>query len=150
MPSYELSLVLKALPKPELKNAVKRISTAIFKRDGIIRSIENLGFRIMPYKTSAHGIVHREGNYFLLKFDTPSKVVLELKEEYGRDVDIIRQRIFKNLPNDSATCTLEEELLPPAYRKEVQKMIEIGKTQQNPFTHKFKYNSGLNYYPFQK
>lgn len=150
MPSYELALMLRAMPKPELKSTLKRVSQAIFNRGGIIRNIENLGFRPMPYKTTAHGLVHREANYFVLKIDTASQTVADLKEEYSRDVDIVRQRVFKAQENNNQSCTLEEELLPPAYREEVQQMIEVGKTQVNRFTYKFKYNSGLDYYPFQK
>ncbi|CAK1578386.1 unnamed protein product [Parnassius mnemosyne] len=150
MPAYELALLLRAMPKQELKSTLKRVSHAIFNRGGIIRNIENLGFRAMPYKTSAHGLVHREANYFVFKIDTATQAVADLKEEYSRDVDIIRQRVFKVQNDCDHSCTLEEEMLPPAYREEVQKMIEVGKTQVNRFTYKFKYNSGLDYYPFQK
>ncbi|KAG6463360.1 probable 28S ribosomal protein S6, mitochondrial [Manduca sexta] len=150
MPSYELALMLRAMPKAELKTTLKRVANAIFDRGGLIRNIENLGMRSMPYKTSSHGLVHREANYFIFKISTPTQSMADLREEYSRDVDIIRQRVFKAAENNNSTCTLEEELLPPAYREEVQKMIEIGKTQVNPFTYKFKYNSGLDYYPFQK
>lgn len=150
MPAYEFAIMLRAMPKAELKTCLKRVSHAIFDRGGIIRNIENLGFRQMPYKTSAHGLVHREANYFVFKIDTASQAVVDLKEEYSRDVDIIRQRVFKVQSDDKSSCTLEQETLPPAYRKEVQQMIEVGKTQVNQFTYKFKYNSGLDYYPFQK
>ena len=150
MPTYELAMMVRAMPKPELKTTLKRISHVIFNTGGIIRNIENLGLRAMPFKTSAHGLVHREANYFIFKIDSATKSVSELKEEYSRDVDIIRQRMFKVQENSEHTCTLEEELKPPAYREEVQNMIEIGKTQVNRFTYKFKYNSGLDYYPFQK
>ncbi|XP_046978908.1 probable 28S ribosomal protein S6, mitochondrial [Vanessa cardui] len=151
MPAYELALLLRAMPKGELKKTLTRISHAIFNRGGIIRNIENLGFRAMPYKTSSHGLVHREANYYVFKIDTATQSVADLKEEYSRDVDIIRQRVFKMNENmEPPPCTLAEELLPPAYREEVQKMVEVGKTQVNRFTYKFKYNSGLDYYPFQK
>ncbi|CAD0198812.1 unnamed protein product [Chrysodeixis includens] len=150
MPTYELALMLRAMPKPELKTTLTRISHAIFDRGGIIRNIENLGFRPMPYKTTAHGLVHREANYFVFKIDTPTKAVADLKEEYRRDVDVVRQRVFLSQEPSKNDCTLEEELLPPAYRKDVQNMIDAGKTQVNRFTYKFKYNSGLDYYPFQK
>lgn len=150
MPTYELALMLRAMPKPELKTTLTRISHAIFDRGGIIRNIENLGFRPMPFKTTAHGLVHKEANYFVFKIDTPSKAVADLKEEYRRDVDVVRQRVFLSQEPSKSDCTLEEELLPPAYREDVQKMIDVGKTQLNRFTYKFKYNSGLHYYPFQK
>ncbi|KAL0839589.1 hypothetical protein ABMA28_016278 [Loxostege sticticalis] len=151
MPAYEFAMMFRAMPKSELKTCLKRVSQAIFDRGGIIKNIENLGFKPMPYKTSSHGLVHREANYFVLKVDTATQAVADLKEEYSRDVDIIRQRVYKvQDETENSACTLEEEMLPPAYREDVQKMIKIGKTQVNRFTYKFKYNSGLDYYPFQK
>lgn len=150
MPTYELALMLRAMPKQDLKTTLTRVSYAIFNRGGIIRNIENLGFRALPYKTSAHGLIHREANFFVFKVDTATKAVADLKEEYSRDVDIVRQRMFIAQTDCEHSCTLEEEMLPPAYREEVQKMIEIGKTQVDRFKYKFKYNSGLDYYPFQK
>ncbi|XP_022119961.2 probable 28S ribosomal protein S6, mitochondrial [Pieris rapae] len=150
MPSYEMAMIIRAMPKIELKNALMRISNGIFDRGGIIRKIENLGYRPLPYKTSAHGLVHKEANFFVFKIDTATTVVSDLKEEYSRDVDVVRQRVFKVNEDLDHTCTLEMELLPPAYRREVQQMIKMGKSQVNRFRHKFSYNSGLDYYPFQK
>lgn len=68
-------------------------------------------------------------------------------EEFGRDIDIVRRRIYKIEEPEEFQCTLHEEMLPPAYRKDVQEMIDIAKRKQK---RKFKYNSGLDYYPFQK
>ncbi|CAF4936606.1 unnamed protein product [Pieris macdunnoughi] len=150
MPSYEMAMIIRAMPKVELKNALMRISNGIFDRGGIIRKIENLGYRPLPYKTSAHGLVHKEANFFVFKIDTATTVVSDLKEEYSRDVDVVRQRVFKVNEDSDHVCTLETELLPPAYREEVQKMIKMGKSQVNRFRYKFSYNSGLDYYPFQK
>jgi small subunit ribosomal protein S6 len=39
-----------------------------------------------------------------------------LEEEYGRDVDIVRRRIFRIETPEEFECTLHEEILPPAYR----------------------------------
>lgn len=44
-------------------------------------------------------------------------------------------------------CTLHDELQPPAYRKEVHKMMQIAKKYQKE---KYPQNTGLSYYPFQK
>lgn len=51
-----------------------------------------------------------------MKFDTPPAAIEELNEEYSRDVDIIKRNIFKSTLPPEFTCTLAEELLPPAYR----------------------------------
>jgi small subunit ribosomal protein S6 len=48
---------------------LKRTAEAIFERGGFIRKIENLGSRSLPFKVSEHGLVHKAGNSFVLKFD---------------------------------------------------------------------------------
>ncbi|EDW68840.1 small ribosomal subunit protein bS6m isoform X1 [Drosophila virilis] len=147
MPSYELALVLRQLPRPELISVIKRTAEAIFDKGGIIRKFENLGTRALPFKVSEHGVVHREATHFTITFDTAPTKLSDLKEEFGRDIDIIRRYIFKVEEPEDYECTLHEEMLPPAYRKDVQELIDIAKRKQKP---KYNYNSGLDYYPFQK
>ncbi|XP_021931157.1 probable 28S ribosomal protein S6, mitochondrial isoform X2 [Zootermopsis nevadensis] len=132
---------------PELISTLRRTADAIFNKGGIIRKVENLGTRNLPYKMSAHGSVHKQGSYFVFQFICPPSSLHNLEEEYGRDVDIVRRRIFKMETPEEFECTLHEEIKPPAYRKDVQKMIEESKKIDK---YKFKYNSGLDYCPFQK
>lgn len=68
-------------------------------------------------------------------------------DEYGRDIDVIRRRIYKKTIQEPYECTLDEEMKPPPYRKDVQDLIEQARKLDKP---KFKYNTGLDYYPFQK
>ncbi|XP_058447570.1 small ribosomal subunit protein bS6m [Malaya genurostris] len=149
MPSYELALILRQMPRPELVSVLKRTANVIFDKGGIIRKLDNLGTRPLPFKTSKHGLVHRTGTYFVVKFDTPPSTLEDLEEEYSRDVDIIRKRIYKAdaTLQQEISCTLHDEMLPPAYRKDVQKMISIANKNKKKG---FQYNSGLDYYPFQK
>ncbi|XP_023160390.1 probable 28S ribosomal protein S6, mitochondrial [Drosophila hydei] len=147
MPSYELALVLRQLPRPELISVIKRTAEAIFDKGGIIRKFENLGTRALPYKVSEHGVIHREATHFTITFDSAPTKLSDLKEEFGRDIDIIRRHIFKLEEPEEHKCTLHDEMLPPSYRKDVQEIIDIAKRKQKP---KYNYNSGLDYYPFQK
>ncbi|XP_053952457.1 probable 28S ribosomal protein S6, mitochondrial [Anastrepha obliqua] len=147
MPSYELALVLRQMSRPEIVSVLKRTAETILDRDCVIRKLENLGTRMLPYKISEHGVVHREGTYFTISFDAAPAKISDFMEEFGRDIDIVRRRIFKIEEPEEFQCTLHEEMLPPAYRKDVQEMIDIAKRKQKP---KFKYNTGLDYYPFQK
>lgn len=82
-----------------------------------------------------------------MQFDAPTTLIEDIHEEYGRDIDIVRRHIFKVEPPAAVACTLAEEMLPPAYRKEVQQMVAIAKRAEKP---KFDQKSGLDYYPFQK
>ena len=91
-------------------------------------------------------IVHNCFSYFVITFNAPPKSIEDLNEEFGRDVDIIRRRIFRNRDEEVEECTLDEELKPPPYRKKVQELMVKAKKVNK---YKFKYNSGLDYYPFQ-
>ncbi|PNF37432.1 putative 28S ribosomal protein S6, mitochondrial [Cryptotermes secundus] len=101
---------------PDLLSTLRRSADAIFNKGGIIRKVENLGTRNLPYKMSAHDAVHKKGSYFVFQFICPPASLHDLEEEYGRDVDIIRRRIFKVEAPEEFECTLHEEILPPAYR----------------------------------
>lgn len=82
-----------------------------------------------------------------MEFSAPPATLEDLSEEYGRDVDIIRKTIIKVTEPVTEECTLHEELQAPPYRKDVQDLVAEARKLDKP---KFKYNSGLDYYPFQK
>lgn len=169
MPTYELSVILRQMarvfcvhftphnhitskhrplhPQPEVIATLKRTADKILDNGGIIRKLENLGTRPLPYKISEHGLVHRTGSYFVMQFDAPTTLIQTVHEEYGRDIDIVRRHIFKVDPPADVECTLGAEMLPPAYRTEVQRMVAIAKRSEKP---KYNQKSGLDYYPFQK
>ncbi|KAF5273699.1 hypothetical protein FQA39_LY07389, partial [Lamprigera yunnana] len=130
----------------ELVTTLKRTADTLYNRGGIVRKLENLGTRDMPYKTSVHGVVYNRASYYLFEFNAPPSSIQELLDEYGRDIDIIRRRIYKKLIPEPFHCTLDEELQPAPYRKNVQELIANAKKLEKP---KFQYNTGLDYYPFQ-
>lgn len=95
-------------------------------------------------------MVNREGQAFVYKFDVAPGLVGDINEEYGRDVDVIKRYIFKAETRSYISqpeCTLEDELQPPAYRKEVIEMMRLAKKGMKE---KYSHNTGLDYYPFQK
>ena len=92
-------------------------------------------------------MVHKEGLFLNIAFDTAPPNIIDLTEELGRDVDIVRRHVFKVEEPIKFECTLHEEMLPPAYRKDVNEMIEMAKKNQKK---EYNYNSGFDYYPFQK
>lgn len=150
MTIYEMPVLLRVMKRSETVETLKRIANAIFETGGYIRKMENWGEKELPCKASCHGQVFRQASHFFFCFDVPPASLKELSDGYGRDIDIIRSRIYKQNPCDTGkTCTLEEELLPPAYRPSVLTLLELAKKQKNN-KHQFKYNSGLNYYPFAR
>ncbi|XP_008213719.1 probable 28S ribosomal protein S6, mitochondrial [Nasonia vitripennis] len=153
MPAYEMPLLLKIMTRPELVVTLKRTAESIFKKGGFIRKIDNLGKLATPYRMSANNETHKEANYFIIHFDLPPSKLATLNEECQRDIDIVKCKIYNKNEDKKIECTLHEELLPPAYRPQVQKMLAIGAKQQakkDKLKHKFKFNTGLDYYPFQR
>ncbi|KAF4518355.1 hypothetical protein B566_EDAN007082 [Ephemera danica] len=156
MPGYELSIALRVMTKPfavlhtgktELVATLKRTAHEILDRGGFLRQVENLGTRATPHKMEAHGQVHREASYYRLEFEAPPQLVTQLPDVLCRDVDVLRSRIYKLRLPLQQECTIFEETKPPAYRPEVQQMIEIGKRKVKK---RFNPNTGLPVTPFQR
>ncbi|KAI4498700.1 hypothetical protein M0802_006167 [Mischocyttarus mexicanus] len=148
MPTYEMPLLLRVMTKPETFNVLKRVATAIFDNGGFIRKIENLGVKELPCKLSFRGSTYWQASHFLYHFDAPPSKVDSLIDEYNRDIDVLRNKIYKQETPESVDCTLYEEMLPPIFRKEVQQLMEIA-AKQNRKHQKKQYSRKLKYYPSQ-
>lgn len=77
----------------------------------------------------------------------PPLVLADLNEEYLRDVDILRQSIFKIKEDEPIACTLETEMKTPAYREDVRKLLKLSKKKEKKY---WLPQSGIDYYPFQR
>ncbi|XP_064093631.1 small ribosomal subunit protein bS6m-like isoform X2 [Macrobrachium nipponense] len=149
MPLYELSMIVRSMPKAGLIKTVQRISENILDQGGYLRKIENLGNRELPYRMSAHGRMHTKGSYFLIHFDAPPATIDPICDNCNRDIDLVRRFLQKVEEPPTFQCTRHEEIKPPAYRAEVQKMIaEASSRVPIHQRKKFKFNTGLDYYPF--
>lgn len=150
MPTYEIPLLYRVMTQPELKSALKRSAQYIFATGGFIRKIDSLGKLKTPYKISSNGQVHREAHYFIWYCDVPPRSLPLLNDEHSRDIDIIRSRYYTPTKPSTEECTFHEEMLPPPYRPSVIQMLELGKMEKaRKEKRKFKFNTGLDYYPFQ-
>lgn len=174
MPTYEALLLVKQLPRvsvftfpfgfriaqsivshnlekknsfqPELVKALARAATSIYDRDGIIRKVESLGFRPLPYKISKDQVPYREANRILFTFDLPFVHLRDLKDEYVRNVDIIRKAIHEIKQPVDIECTMYKDMIEPAYREDVQKMLKMSKKKEKKY---WLPNTGIDYYPFR-
>ncbi|KAG7334394.1 hypothetical protein KOW79_002801 [Hemibagrus wyckioides] len=75
MPRYELSLVLKAMQRPETAAVLRRTVETLMQRGAVVRNLENLGERRLPYKISKHNQPHTRGGYFLIDFHASPPVL---------------------------------------------------------------------------
>ncbi|XP_078513055.1 small ribosomal subunit protein bS6m [Lissotriton helveticus] len=95
MPRYELALILKAMQRPETAATLKRTIQALMDRGAIVRSLENLGERALPYKISKHSMRHSRGGYFLVDFNAPPTIIPSVLDHLARDIDVIRPTVLK-------------------------------------------------------
>ncbi|GLD68540.1 28S ribosomal protein S6, mitochondrial [Lates japonicus] len=65
MPRYELALILKAMQRPETAATLRRTVETLMERGAVVRDLENLGERLLPYKITKHNERHSRGAYFL-------------------------------------------------------------------------------------
>lgn len=129
MPLYELSLVLRPMPKKEIVDCLKRCAKLVWNENGAIKKIEYLGHNKLPFAipTQNEGEKYHEGIYFLYHISLGNIKVKKLKPELKLDLDVLNSS--PNLTNESKLpkdyqCTLEEELQPPALRKSVRPLLD--------------------------
>lgn len=110
--------------QPETAAALKRTIEALMDRGAIVRSLENLGERALPYMISAHNQRHQRGGYFLVDFYAPTTTVQSMMEHLSRDIDVIRPNIVKHpLTQEVKECEgivpvpLEEKLYSTKKKK---------------------------------
>lgn len=133
--------------QPEFKAAVKRSAELIFDRGGFIRKIDYLGFNPLPYKISKNRSPYREAEQIILKFDVSSQIRDDLNEEVNLDVDIVRCNIFPVVEPVEKKCTIDEDLKPVSYRKNVKKLVELQEKKKKVY---WSPQMGIDYYPFQR
>ncbi|XP_072194973.1 small ribosomal subunit protein bS6m [Excalfactoria chinensis] len=118
MPRYELALILKAMQRPETAAVLKRTVEALMERGAIVRNLENLGERALPYKISKHNHRHRRGGYFLVDLEGPPSIVSTMMDHLGRDIDVIRRAFIKYPVPKMEECSgmvpvnYEDKLMP--------------------------------------
>ncbi|EGW01497.1 28S ribosomal protein S6, mitochondrial [Cricetulus griseus] len=93
-------------------------------RGAIVRNLESLGERALPYRMSSHGQQHHRGGYFLVDFYAPTSSVDSILDHLTRDVDVVRPNVVKHpLTQEVKECggivpvPLEEKLYSTKRRK---------------------------------
>ncbi|XP_068184143.1 small ribosomal subunit protein bS6m [Antennarius striatus] len=95
MPRYELSLILKAMQRPQVAAILRRSVETLISRGAVVRDLENLGERLLPYKIKKHRTTNVRGIYFLVDFYASPAILPALLDHLHRDVDVVRPTILK-------------------------------------------------------
>ncbi|NXU75523.1 RT06 protein, partial [Oreotrochilus melanogaster] len=94
-----------SLLKPETAAVLKRTVEALMERGAVVRNLENLGERALPYKISKHKERHRRGGYFLIDLEGPPSIVATMMDHLGRDIDVIRRAFVKQPLSKTEECS---------------------------------------------
>lgn len=129
MPLYELMLILRPMAKKEIVECLKRSANIVWKENGVLRKIDYLGFKKLPFAkfSVAEGMRYHEGSYFLYHISIGTSKMRNLKPELKLEVDLLNasvQLADESKIREDYNCTLEEELLPPAFRKSVRPLLD--------------------------
>ncbi|XP_071379047.1 small ribosomal subunit protein bS6m [Centroberyx affinis] len=95
MPRYELAVILKAMQRPETAAALRRTVETLMERGAVVRGLENMGERLLPYRISKHNQRHSRGAYFLIDFYAAPNIGPSLLDHLDRDVDVVRPTLLK-------------------------------------------------------
>ncbi|NXK94269.1 RT06 protein, partial [Formicarius rufipectus] len=88
----------------ETAAALRRTLGALLAEGAVLRGLENLGQRALPYKISRHMERHRRGWYFLVDLEAPPSIVSTMMEHLGRDIDVIRRGFIKHPVSKAEEC----------------------------------------------
>ncbi|GFQ84200.1 uncharacterized protein TNCT_63331 [Trichonephila clavata] len=146
MPAYEFSVLVKALPKPELSAVLKRVGTLLLDKGVVLHKIQNVGTIDLPYRMRKEGTYYKQGSYFAYAFTGSPKFFAEVKDECDHDPDIIKHGFVETYKKFPENCTLEEELRPPAFRKSVLKLLEDGKKRKERARPFYRHIKEYNYF----
>uniref|UniRef100_A0A3P9L4G2 Small ribosomal subunit protein bS6m n=1 Tax=Oryzias latipes TaxID=8090 RepID=A0A3P9L4G2_ORYLA len=111
MPRYELALILKAMQRPETAAALRRTVETLMERGAVVRNLENLGERLLPYKMTKHNQKHSRGSYFLVDFYAAPSILNGLLDHLHRDVDVVRPTVLKKDEQVSTISTILKDLV---------------------------------------
>jgi len=100
----------------------------ILDSNGILRKIENLGTRQLPFKirTPVPGQKrYQSGNFFLYHCDVPPLEIHKIVTSLRTDTDLMKVQFCEKESkiSEDYVCTLEEELKPPALRPSIQSLV---------------------------
>lgn len=104
MPRYELALILKQMQRPETAAALRRTVETLMERGALVRDLENLGERQLPYRMTKHNQRHSRGTYFLVDFYAAPSMLASVLDHLHRDVDVVRPTVLKKdaqVPNSN-------------------------------------------------
>uniref|UniRef100_A0A1X7U074 Small ribosomal subunit protein bS6m n=1 Tax=Amphimedon queenslandica TaxID=400682 RepID=A0A1X7U074_AMPQE len=95
MVRYEIAIILKSLPRDQLKNAFRTAATTILNEGALLRQIQYLGHRKLPYRMVAHKAPFDEGSYLVCNIEAGPHMVKTIMDTLKKTKTVIRASMVK-------------------------------------------------------
>lgn len=80
-----------------LRKTLRAISTMLMNSGAVLRDIQNLGHRTLPYRMRAPDREHvLEGNYFCFDIELPPQLVAVVSKELSITDDVVRYTVSRH------------------------------------------------------
>eukprot|EP00954_Amorphochlora_amoebiformis_P017265 1317970-Amorphochlora_amoeboformis.AAC.1 len=144
MPTYDILCIAKVTSKENFKRIFRNATSIVVRNGGLVRGVDNLGVRPLPYRMRAHTKWNYYGNYFKFKVQINPQTLKEVDKSFKIDEDMIRwtpikeprrQRVpepfsaVQELKSDLEERTFLRKHLPLDYSIAVQ-LLEEGKVTE--------------------
>ena len=91
MPLYEMMMVARVGEQQALSNSLKQISSTILSAGGIVRSMDNLGDRVLIKNLrSKDGTKYSLGRFLKLEFDSTPQLMKTVERQTRLDPEVLR------------------------------------------------------------
>ncbi len=96
MPFYEVMTIASARSTAaNLVTLMRRVSTEVVKRGGVVRGVDHLGVRPLAYRMKAHQAYHELGRYIRLRVEASPEALRELEHRLRVDEQVVRWLTIK-------------------------------------------------------
>mmetsp|Transcript_12443 Transcript_12443/g.14745 ORF Transcript_12443/g.14745 Transcript_12443/m.14745 type:complete len:172 (+) Transcript_12443:76-591(+) len=90
MPAYDILCIAKVAGSETYSRIFKKASGIVLRSGGLVRGIDNLGPRPLPYRMRAHTKYNYYGNFFKFRVQSSPSVLKEVDKSFKADEDMIR------------------------------------------------------------
>jgi len=92
---YELVAIVRAGNLTEVKEIASTVGSMVVRNGGVVRGIANWGVFSLPRPISVHQMKHTHGHYFVMRYDSSSKVHNDLRTTLRLEPRMIRSAHVK-------------------------------------------------------
>ncbi|KAG6034767.1 hypothetical protein E4U41_006389 [Claviceps citrina] len=92
---YELIAIVRPGNLGEVKEIAQTVGSLVLRNGGVVRGISNWGVFSLPKPVSLHQSKHTYGHYFVMRYDSSTKVHQELRQTLRLEARMIRSAHVK-------------------------------------------------------